>query len=87
MSILADGGDAATDRSVAGTLSAAALDERVAIVGTSASGKTYAAKGWVEMLLDAGARVCGRPARRLVRAARGRGWRDTRRPARGRHPR
>ena len=47
-----------TDWSVAGALSAAALDERVAIVGTSGSGETYAAKGWVEMLLDAGARVC-----------------------------
>ena len=39
-------------------LPAVALDERVAIVGTSGSGKTYAAKGWVERLLDTGARVC-----------------------------
>ena len=30
----------------------------MAIVGTSGSGKTYAAKGMVERLLDAGARVC-----------------------------
>ena len=43
---------------LAGVLPLAALDERVAIVGTSGSGKTYAAKGWVELLLDAGARVC-----------------------------
>ena len=43
---------------IAGILPASALDERVAIVGTSGSGKTYAAKGWVERLLDVGARVC-----------------------------
>ena len=46
------------DVELAGVLPIAALDERVAIVGTSGSGKTYAAKGWVELLLDAGARVC-----------------------------
>lgn len=46
------------DREILGVLPAAALDERVAIVGTSGSGKTYAAKGWVERLLDTGARVC-----------------------------
>ena len=34
-----------------------ALDRRIAIVGTSGSGKTYAAKGFVEQLLDCGARV------------------------------
>ena len=34
-----------------------ALDRRIAIVGTSGSGKTYAAKGFVERLLDCGARV------------------------------
>ena len=34
-----------------------ALDRRIAIVGTSGSGKTYAAKGFVERLLDLGARV------------------------------
>ena len=44
--------------SVAGVLSPAALDERLAIVGTSGSGKTYAAKGLVEQLLGAGARIC-----------------------------
>ena len=45
-------------RPVVGVLPASALDDRVAIVGTSGSGKTYAAKGWVERLLDDGARVC-----------------------------
>lgn len=34
------------------------LDERVAIVGTSGSGKTYAAKGLAERLIKTGARVC-----------------------------
>ena len=34
-----------------------ALDDRIAIVGTSGSGKTYTAKGLVERLLSAGARV------------------------------
>lgn len=34
-----------------------ALDDRIAIVGTSGSGKTYAAKGLIERLLGAGARV------------------------------
>jgi uncharacterized protein len=44
---------------LARVLPSAALDERIAIVGTSGSGKTYAAKGLVERLLDAGdARVC-----------------------------
>ena len=38
-------------------LSADALDDRIAIVGTAGSGKTYAAKGFVERLLEAGARV------------------------------
>ena len=38
-------------------LPTAALDERIAIVGTAGSGKTYTAKGFVERLLDAGARV------------------------------
>ena len=33
---------------IAGVLPAATLDERLAIVGTSGSGKTYAAKGLVE---------------------------------------
>ena len=34
-----------------------ALDDRIAIVGTAGSGKTYAAKGFVERLLESGARV------------------------------
>ncbi len=34
------------------------LEERLAIVGTSGSGKTYDAKGLVERLIDRGARVC-----------------------------
>ena len=38
-------------------LSLGALDERIAIVGTSGSGKTYAAKGFVERLLDHGTRM------------------------------
>src|SRR5919112_1255950 len=36
---------------------AAALDDRIAIVGTAGSGKTYTAKGFVERLLDVRARV------------------------------
>jgi len=43
---------------IAGVLPPSALDERVAIVGTSGSGKTYAAKGLVERLVDRGGRVC-----------------------------
>ena len=50
--------DGAQDSRIAGALPAAALDERLAIVGTSGSGKTYAAKGLVERLLEQGARVC-----------------------------
>ena len=50
--------DGAQDNRIAGALPAAALDERLAIVGTSGSGKTYAAKGLVERLLEQGARVC-----------------------------
>jgi hypothetical protein len=42
----------------AGVLPAAALDARLAVVGTSGSGKTYATKGLVEWLMQAGARVC-----------------------------
>ena len=38
-------------------LSLDALDDRIAIVGTAGSGKTYAAKGFVERLLDSGAQV------------------------------
>jgi DNA helicase HerA-like ATPase len=51
----------ATDNDNAGDLTAAlptdALDDRIAIVGTAGSGKTYATKGFVERLLDTGARV------------------------------
>ncbi len=43
---------------IVGYLPVTALDQRLAIVGTSGSGKTYAAKGLVECLLDQGARVC-----------------------------
>ena len=43
---------------IAGVLPLSALDERIAIVGTSGSGKTYAAKGLVERLMDRGERVC-----------------------------
>ena len=39
------------------SLPAEALDDRIAIVGTAGSGKTYAAKGFVEQLLERGARV------------------------------
>lgn len=53
-----DNGAAAAGLQVAGVLPATALDERVAIVGTSGSGKTYAAKGLIEPLLETGARVC-----------------------------
>lgn len=55
------GAEVVDDRSgleVAGVLPLSALDQRVAIVGTSGSGKTYAAKGLVERLLDEGGRVC-----------------------------
>ena len=51
-------GDAGQDRRIAGVLPLSALDGRLAIVGTSGSGKTYAAKGLVERLLEGGARVC-----------------------------
>lgn len=34
------------------------LDDRIAIVGTAGSGKTYAAKGLVERLINLAARVC-----------------------------
>ncbi len=40
------------------SLPEASLARHVAILGTSDAGKTYAAKGEVERLLDAGARVC-----------------------------
>ena len=53
-----DGEDAGGGDSVVGVLPASALHERIAIVGTSGSGKTYAAKGLVERLMDRGGRVC-----------------------------
>jgi len=43
---------------IAGVLPLWALDKRLAIVGTSGSGKTYAAKGLVERLICQGAQVC-----------------------------
>ena len=52
------GTDEAISGRIAGALPASVLDERLAIVGTSGSGKTYAAKGLVECLVDQGARVC-----------------------------
>ena len=52
------GTDEAIPGRIAGALPVSVLDERLAIVGTSGSGKTYAAKGLVEHLLDQGARVC-----------------------------
>ncbi len=47
----------ATDRMV-GILPPSALDGRLAIVGTSGSGKTYAAKGLIERVMAGGGRVC-----------------------------
>ena len=52
------GGDDHPGERIAGVLPVAALDERLTIVGTSGSGKTYAAKGLVERLMEGGARVC-----------------------------
>jgi transposase-like protein len=43
---------------IVGILPVAALDQRLAVVGMSGSGKTYATKGLVERLMQAGARVC-----------------------------
>ena len=42
---------------IAGVLPPSALDERLAIVGTSGSGKTYAAKGLIERVMAGGGRV------------------------------
>ncbi len=50
--------EAARRDKVVGVLPLSALNGRLAIVGTSGSGKTYAAKGLVELLMDAGGRVC-----------------------------
>jgi len=56
------GGPAGSDGVVAdrimGILPPSALDERLAIVGTSGSGKTYAAKGLLERVMAGGGRVC-----------------------------
>ena len=54
---LGPGGASGSGR-IAGTLPATVLEQRLAIVGTSGSGKTYAAKGLVERLVYRGARVC-----------------------------
>ena len=43
---------------VVGVLPPSALDTRLAIVGTSGSGKTYAAKGLLERVMAGGGRVC-----------------------------
>jgi hypothetical protein len=47
-----------SDERIVGILPVAALDARLAIVGTAGSGKTYATKGLVERLMQQGARVC-----------------------------
>ena len=52
------GGDRAAAARVLDLLPAAALDARLAIVGTSGSGKTYAAKGLIERVMAAGGRAC-----------------------------
>jgi len=52
------GEDAVAADRIAGVLPLAALDDRLAIVGTSGSGKTYAAKGLAERLMAGGGRVC-----------------------------
>jgi polynucleotide 5'-kinase involved in rRNA processing len=46
-----------TGENLPAALPADALDDRIPIVGTAGSGKTYGAKGFVERLLDLGARV------------------------------
>jgi len=53
----AGSGGVAADRTI-GILPPSALDERLAIVGTSGSGKTYAAKGLIERVMAGGGRVC-----------------------------
>jgi len=52
------GKDTAHADLIAGVLPISALDERLAIVGTSGSGKTYAAKGLLERVMAGGGRVC-----------------------------
>jgi len=46
------------DDRIAGALPPSALNDRLAIVGTSGSGKTYAAKGLAERLMERVGRVC-----------------------------
>jgi hypothetical protein len=50
--------DGPSGERIVGVLPVSALDQRLAVVGTSGSGKTYATKGLVERLMQAGARVC-----------------------------
>ena len=50
--------DAAFADPIAGVLPFSALHERLAIVGTSGSGKTYAAKGLLERVMAGGGRAC-----------------------------
>ena len=52
------GTDPAVPGRIADVLVVSALGERLVIVGTSGSGKTYAAKGLLERLVSHGARVC-----------------------------
>jgi len=52
------GGDGLAADWIVGILPPSALDERLAIVGTSGSGKTYAAKDLIERVMAAGGRVC-----------------------------
>ena len=51
-------GDGVASDRIVGVLPPSALDERLAIVGTSGSGKTYAAKGLIERVMAGGGRVC-----------------------------
>jgi len=50
--------DTAPADRIAGVLPLSALDDRLAIVGTSGSGKTYAAKGLLERVMAGDGRVC-----------------------------
>ena len=53
-----DPGGSGQDDRITGVLPLAALNERLTIVGTSGSGKTYAAKGLGVRLMAQGACVC-----------------------------
>ncbi len=57
-SIGASGAEASPADRIVGVLPPAALDTRLAVVGTSGSGKTYAAKGLLERVMASGGRVC-----------------------------